>query len=76
MLQNKKLCYINFETGVPMNNQNPKVGKKGAIKEVAKILNELRKKPLSKKVFEIVQENYDRNKTNKKVAKPVNDLEA
>ncbi len=59
-----------------MNNQNPKIGKKGAIKEVAKSLTELRKKPLSKKVFEIVQENYDRNNTNKKVAKPINDLEA
>lgn len=59
-----------------MKNQNPKIGKKGAIKEVAKSLTELRKKPLSKKVFEIVHENYDRNNTNKKVAKPINDLEA
>jgi len=56
-----------------MSNQKPKLGKKNALKEVTKKLTALRKKPLSKKVFEIVQENYERNQTNKKVAK---DLEA
>ena len=39
-----------------MSEQKPKLGKKGALKEVAKKLTELRKKPLSKKVFDIVQE--------------------
>ncbi|MFZ3231718.1 MAG: hypothetical protein WA160_16035 [Pseudobdellovibrio sp.] len=59
-----------------MTEQKPKIGKKGALKEVVKKLTELRKKPLSKKVFEIVQENYERNQTNKKVAKPTGDVEA
>lgn len=59
-----------------MTEQRSKIGKKGALKEVAKKLTELRKKPLSKKVFEIVQENYERNQTNKKVAKPTGDIEA
>lgn len=59
-----------------MSEQKPKIGKKGAIREIAKQLTELRKKPLSKKVFEIVEENYERNQKNKKVAKPNGDLEA
>lgn len=44
-----------------MRNEKPKVGKKGALKEVAKKLTELRKKPISKEVFEIIQENFNRN---------------
>ena len=44
-----------------MDNKVPKLGKKGAIKEVAKQLTELRKKPLSKKIHDIVHENYERN---------------
>ena len=59
-----------------MSEQKIKYGKKGALKDVAKKLTELRKKPLSKKVFEIVQENFNQNQTNKKVAKPAGDLEA
>ncbi len=58
-----------------MFEQKPKLGKKGALKEVTNKLTELRKKPLSKKTFEIVQENYERNQTNKKVAKSTGDLE-
>lgn len=58
-----------------MSDQKPKLGKKGTLKEVTKKLTELRKKPLSKKIFEIVQENYERNQANKKVAKPTGDLE-
>lgn len=57
-----------------MSEQKPKIGKKGAIREIAKQLTELRKKPLSKKIFEIVEENYERNQKNKKVAKPSGDL--
>lgn len=58
-----------------MDNKPPKLGKKGALKEVSRKLTELRKKPLSKKIFEIVQENYENNEKNKKVAKPMSDLE-
>ena len=60
-----------------MSEQKPKIGKKGAIHEIAKELTELRKKPISSKVHDIVRENYERaQKENKKVAKPPGDLEA
>lgn len=59
-----------------MSEQKPKLGKKGSIKEIAKELTELRKKPISPKVHDIVRENYERTqKDNKKVAKPSGDLE-
>lgn len=57
-----------------MSEQKYKIGKKGAIREVAKQLTDLRKKPLSKKIFEIVEENFERNQKNKKAAKPIGDL--
>ena len=59
-----------------MSEQKIKYGKKGALKDVTKKLTELRKKPLSKKVFDIVQENFNQNQPHKKVAKPTGDLEA
>lgn len=60
-----------------MSEQKPKIGKKGAIHEIAKQLTELRKKPISPKVHDIVRENFERaQKDNKKVAKPSSDLEA
>lgn len=40
-------------------------------------MTELRKKPLSPKVHEIVRDNYERiQKNDKKTAKPASDLEA
>lgn len=59
-----------------MSEQKLKLGKKGALQKISKQLTELRKKPLSKKILEIVQENYERNQQNKKLAKPKSDLEA
>lgn len=60
-----------------MSEQKPKLGQKGAIREIAKELTELRKKPISPKVHDIVHENYERTRKNdKKTAKPVSDLEA
>ena len=53
----------------------PKLGKSGLIKPIAKKLTALRKKPISKEVFEIVDENFNRNQGQKKVAKPRGDLE-
>lgn len=53
-----------------MDNNIPKLGKKGALKEVVNLLTEIRKKPLSKEVHEIVRENHERTQTEKKVAKP------
>ncbi len=53
-----------------MENQKPMVGKKGSLRQVTKKFTELRKRPLSKEVFEIVQENFDRNQKNKKIVKP------
>ena len=60
-----------------MSEQKPKIGKKGAIREIAKELTELRNKPISPKVHDIVRENFERTqKNNKKIAKPTNDVEA
>ena len=57
-----------------MPEQKPKIGKKGAAKKISKKFSELRKMPISKRVFEIVQENFERTNNNKKVAKPDGDL--
>ena len=59
-----------------MSVEKPKMGKKGAIYEIAKQLTSLRKKPISPKVHDIVRENYERTeKENKRVAKPLTDVE-
>ena len=57
-----------------MSEQKPKVPKKGAAKTLTKKFTELRKQPLSKRVFEIIEENYERTNSQKKSAKPDNDL--
>ncbi|HEY8269644.1 MAG TPA: hypothetical protein VIG33_02050 [Pseudobdellovibrionaceae bacterium] len=50
-----------------MDNKTPKLGKKGALKEVVNLLTEIRKKPLSKVVHEIIRaENYEANLKNLK----------
>ncbi len=55
--------------------QKPRVGKKGGAKRVAKELTKIRKSPLSKKVYDIVDENHRRQNSDKKSAKPLTDLE-
>ena len=52
-----------------------KFGKKGGAKRVANELAKIRKTPLSKEVFEIV-ENFNKNnsQTDKQSAKPLTDL--
>lgn len=57
-----------------MSELKPKIPKKGAAKALTEKFTELRKKPLSKRVFEIVEENYEKTNTQKKSAKPNNDL--
>ena len=60
-----------------MTEQKAKIGKKVAIHDIAKKLTELRQKPISSRVHDIVRESYERTqKDNKKVAKPSGDLEA
>ena len=44
-----------------MADQNPKIGKKGAVARIAEKASRMRKQPLSKKIFEIVDENYKNN---------------
>jgi len=39
-----------------MTEQKPKIGKKDAGRKIAKKLSDLRRKPISKKVLEIVEE--------------------
>lgn len=59
---------------VYMSEQKPNVPKKGAAKVLTKKFTEHRKKPLSTRVFEIVEENYEKTNSQKKSAKPNNDL--
>lgn len=60
-----------------MSEQKPKLGQKGAIREIAKEMTEIRKSPLSPKVHDVVRENAERTRKNdKKTAKPASDLEA
>ncbi|HRO67804.1 MAG TPA: hypothetical protein PL182_09600 [Pseudobdellovibrionaceae bacterium] len=42
-----------------MSGQKPKLGQKGAIREIAKELTELRKSPLSPKTYDVVRESYE-----------------
>lgn len=44
-----------------MSDRNPKIGKKGAAARIAQKASNMRKQPLSKKIFEIVEENYKNN---------------
>lgn len=57
-----------------MSEQKPKIGIKGAGREIAKKLSEMRRKPLSKKILDIVNEISEREKSDqksdKKIAKP------
>lgn len=54
-----------------MSEQKPKIGKKGGAKEIAKKLSELRRKPISREILDIVAEISERNKKRqpKKIAK-------
>lgn len=55
-----------------MSEQKPKIGKKGAGREIAKKLSEMRHKPLSEKILNIVNEiserEQQRQKNEKKIA--------
>tara|TARA_B110001454_G_C12723272_1_gene436167 strand:+ start:3881 stop:4069 length:189 start_codon:yes stop_codon:yes gene_type:complete len=57
-----------------MSEKKPRIGQKGAGREIAKKLSEMRRKPLSQKILNIVDEISEREKksrNNKKnVAKP------
>ena len=55
--------------------KTPKLGKAGALKRATKKITELRKKPIPKSVFEIVEENAESQIRRKKVAKSRGDLE-
>ena len=56
-------------------NKIVKIGKKGGAKRIASELTKIRKTPISKEIFEIV-ENFNKNnkQTDKKSAKPSSDL--
>ncbi|MBC7457084.1 MAG: hypothetical protein H7235_02310 [Bdellovibrionaceae bacterium] len=56
-------------------NKIVKIGKKGGAKRISSELTRIRKTPISKEVFEIV-ENFNKNRkhTDKKSAKPSTDL--
>jgi hypothetical protein len=56
-----------------MTKHKPRIGKKGGAKRVAQELTRIRETPLSKRIFEIVDESYSQ-KSVKKSAKPSSDL--
>lgn len=60
-----------------MSVVTPKIGKKGAAERVAKKATAIRRKPLSKKIFEIIDENFEKNSKDKlkKSAKTLKDAE-
>ncbi len=55
-------------------NKTVKIGKKGGAKRIANELSKIRKTPLSKEVFEIVENANNNKQTDKKSAKPATDL--
>lgn len=55
-------------------NKTVKIGKKGGAKRVANELTKIRKTPISKEVFEIVENANNNKQTDKKSAKPATDL--
>ncbi len=58
-----------------MSEEKPKIGQKNAGREIAKKLNELRRRPISNKILNVVNEISEREKRGKKkIAKP-NDVE-
>lgn len=60
-----------------MNDTKPRIGKKGGAQRVAEEFAKIRKAPLPKEVFSIVDEYHKRNqqKPAKKSAKPATDLD-
>ena len=50
-----------------MTEEKPKIGNINALNEFVKKLADLRKQPLPKSIFDIVQENYDKTKNRKKI---------
>jgi hypothetical protein len=61
-----------------MTEKKPRIGKKDGAGRVAEEFAKIRKEPLPKEVFSIVEDNYKKNqqKPDKKSAKPPGDLEA
>lgn len=55
-------------------NKTVKIGKKGGAKRIANELTKIRKSPISKEVFEIVENSNNNKQTDKKSAKPATDL--
>ena len=60
-----------------MQKTNPKIGKKGGSKRIAEMLKNIRKAPISKEVFEILDRYNEKTKNtpSKKSAKPRSDVE-
>jgi hypothetical protein len=61
-----------------MHGKKPRIGKKGGAQRVAEEFAKLRKAPLPKEVFSIVDEHFKKSRPNphKKSAKPKIDLDA
>lgn len=61
-----------------MSEKKPRIGKKGGAQRVAEEFSKIRKEPIPKEVFSIVENNYKKNQQNpdKKSATPSGDLDA
>ncbi len=55
-----------------MSEQKSKIGKKGAGREIAKKLSEMRRKPLSQKILNIVNEISEREQKNQIIISGLN----
>lgn len=55
-----------LKIGVRMTEQKPQIGKKGAGRKIAKKLGENRRKPVSQKILDIVNEISERERQNQK----------
>jgi len=53
-----------------MEKTKPRIGQKGAAREITKMLTELRKRPLPKELFEIAEGYYKRKQQEEKEQKP------
>ncbi|MBL7557631.1 MAG: hypothetical protein JNM24_17510 [Bdellovibrionaceae bacterium] len=58
-----------------MSEQKPRIGQKGAGREIAKKLSEVHRKPLSQKILNVVDEISEREKTNQNDKKNVVEIQ-
>src|SRR5690606_29046149 len=74
----KKLCYIGVAGGT-MREKKIKFPKKGAAKRISEAFNKIRKQPIPKEAFDIVERDHEqrqKDNSNKKIANPSSSKDA